>query len=172
MNSAFFLHDPTYMQECFVTSEPYAIEQKGEKVRTLLVADSGFDPYRVVATNEAYLNAHKDVVKAFVDASIAGWKDYLVDPATTDAEIKKENKEMTQGQLDYSRNMLKADRIVEGDPAKGEAVGQMNMDRITAQYKILRSLDIIPEFDYKKTFDNEFCAPPAATASATPAPHP
>ncbi len=161
MNNALFLHDTNYFQECFVTAEPYAIEKSGQKVRTLLIQDSGFDPYRVVATSESYLANNKETVKAFVDASIAGWKGYLNDPAATDAEIIRRNPEMSQGQLDYSVKKMKEDHFIDGDAAKGEAIGQINMTRVAQQYEILRSLGVIPSFDYAKAFDNEFCAPGA-----------
>jgi NitT/TauT family transport system substrate-binding protein len=160
MNNAFFLHDPNYIQECFVTSEPYFVEKQGQKVRSLLIKDTGFDPYRAVATSDAFLAGNKDVVKAFVTASIAGWKGYLNDPTATDAEIKRRNPEMTQGQMDYSLQKMKQDHFIDGDASKGEAVGQLDPQRFSQQYEILRSLNILPaNFDYLKSFDNEFCSP-------------
>jgi NitT/TauT family transport system substrate-binding protein len=163
MNGALFLHDPNYVQECFVTSEPYSFEQAGAKVRTLLVADSGFDPYRAVATSNAFLAGHKDAVKAFVTATIAGWKGYLADPAATDAEIKRRNPEMTQGQIDYSRKTLIDDHFIDGDASKGEAIGEIDPARIAQQCQILKDLHVLPkDFDCTKSYDNEFCAPAAS----------
>jgi NitT/TauT family transport system substrate-binding protein len=160
LNNAFFLHDPNYIQESYVTAEPYFIEKAGQKVRTLLVEDTGYDNYRVVATSDSFLADNKDVVKAFVTASIEGWKGYLTDPTATDAEIKKRNPEMTQGQMDYSLEKLKEYHFIDGNAAKGEAVGQLNPQRFAQQFQILRSLNILPDsLDYTKAFDNEFCAP-------------
>ena len=42
---AAFLHDPNYIQQCFVTSEPPIMEHAGVKVRTLWVKDTGCDAY-------------------------------------------------------------------------------------------------------------------------------
>ena len=164
LNNAYFLHDPNYSQECYVTAEPYFIEKSGEKVRTLLVKDTGFDDYRVVATSDSFLANNKDVVKAFVTATIAGWQGYFKDPAATDAEIKKRNPEMTQGQMDYTFKVLMDDHFIDGDASRGEAIGQINMARVKDQYQILRSLNVLPDdFDYTKAFDTDFCAPETAT---------
>jgi NitT/TauT family transport system substrate-binding protein len=167
LNNAFFLHNPDYSQECFVTAEPYFIEKAGVKVRTILVTDTGFDNYRCIATSDGYLAAHKDAVKGFVEASIAGWIGYMKDPVATNIEIKKRNPEMTQGQMDYTDKVMADDRFISGDPTKGEATGQINMNRIKVLYDILRSLNVIPaDYDYTKSFDNEFCAPAPAPAPA------
>jgi hypothetical protein len=67
---------------------------------------------------------------------------------------------MTQGQMDYTRNVLIKYHFIDGDASKGEAIGQLNPERIAKQCEILKSLDLLPkDFDYTKTFDNEFCAP-------------
>ena len=159
---ASFLVDPNYIQQVFVTSEPYVCEQQHVKVRTLLIKDSGCDPYRVVATTDQFLARDPAAVQAFVTASIHGWKTYLADPAATDAEIRRENPEMTQGLLDFSRSTLIAGNFVTGDPAKGEAVGRLDPARFTAQYKILRGLGIIPaDYNYSTAFTTKFCNPPS-----------
>jgi NitT/TauT family transport system substrate-binding protein len=163
LNNAYFLHDPNYSQECYVTAEPYFIEKSGQKVRTLLVKDTGFDNYRVVATSDSFLANNKDVVKAFVAATIAGWQGYFKDPTATDAEIKKRNPEMTQGQMDYTFKVLVDDHFIDGDASHGETIGQINMTRVKDQYQILRSLNVLPDdFDYTKAFDTEYCAPETA----------
>ena len=165
MNGALFLHDPNYVQECFVTSEPYYFEKAGAKVRTLLVADSGFDPYRAVATSDSFLANNKSVVKAFVAATIAGWEGYLADPAATDAEIKRLNPQMTQGQIDYSRKQLIEGHFIVGDASKGEAIGEIDPTRIAQQCQILKDLGVLPkDFDATKSYDNEFCAPAPRTS--------
>jgi NitT/TauT family transport system substrate-binding protein len=159
-----FLIDPNYIQQVFVTSEPYVCEQQHVKVRTLLIKDSGCDPYRVVAASDQFLARDPAAVQAFVTASIHGWKTYLADPAATDAEIRRQNPEMTQGLLDFSRNTLIKDGFVAGDPAKGEAIGRLDPARFLAQYKILRGLGIISsDYDYTAAFTTKFCNPPTTT---------
>lgn len=49
-----FLQDPDYIQQCFVTSEPFFARQNGAEVRTMLISDSGYQPYRVIFTSTAF----------------------------------------------------------------------------------------------------------------------
>ena len=157
-----FLHDPNYIQESFVTAEPFFCAQHGVKVRSLLVKDTGCDPYRIAFTTDKLIESDPAAVQAFVTASIRGWKDYLVDPAATDEEIKRRNPQMTQAQLDFSRQALIQGHFIDGDPAKGDAVGKLDPVRVTAQYKILRDLNVIPnDYDYAKSFTTQFCTPTA-----------
>lgn len=162
-----FLIDPNYIQQIFVTSEPYACQQRGVKIRTLLIKDTGCDPYRSVYTTEKKISADPAAVQAFVTASIKGWKTYLGDPASTDAEIKRRNPQITQGLIDFSRKTLIDGHFVAGDEEKGEAIGKLDPARFAAQYKILRGVNVLPnDFDYTKCFTTQFIAP----ASGQPAP--
>ncbi|MGZ5279310.1 MAG: ABC transporter substrate-binding protein, partial [Pseudobdellovibrionaceae bacterium] len=43
-----FQKDPKISQQCFVTSEPLTAETAGLKVKTFLVADTGYNPYTTV----------------------------------------------------------------------------------------------------------------------------
>jgi NitT/TauT family transport system substrate-binding protein len=158
MNTANFLLDPTYSQECFVTSEPFYVESRGVPVRTLLVRDTGYDIYRVLLTTDDFVARHHDVVQAFVNASIKGWRTYLTEPANcpTDQAIKKGNPEMPQDLITYSKKVMNDWGFVAGDPAKGEAIGRMNLPRFAATYQILRDLNIIGEIDYTKAVDLDF----------------
>jgi NitT/TauT family transport system substrate-binding protein len=44
LSVANFLADPNYVQQVFVTSEPFFAKQSGVEVRTLLISSSGYDP--------------------------------------------------------------------------------------------------------------------------------
>jgi NitT/TauT family transport system substrate-binding protein len=46
-----FLQDPGYIQQIFVTSEPFFARQAGVPVRTLLISETGYNPYRVLVTS-------------------------------------------------------------------------------------------------------------------------
>ncbi len=161
-----FINDPQHIQQCFVTSEPYFLSLKGVKVRTLLVMDSGCDPSRVIVTSDRFLASDPDAVQAFVTASRQGWRDYLVHPEATDAEIKRRNPEMTQALLDYSRQALIDGHFVAGFPERGEDVGLVSVPRFASQYHILRDIGILTQdFDYTKAVTTRFMGPPAATVS-------
>ena len=155
---ASFLHDPNYIQQSFMTSEPPIMEHSGVKVRTLWVKDTGCDAYMALQSSDRYVAANPDVVRAFVAASIAGWRGYLTDPAMADAEILRRNPAMSAVQLNLSRKAMLDYHLVD-EP--GKAVGQIDPDRMKNQYGILRDLNIITtDYDYKKSYTTEFIPQP------------
>jgi NitT/TauT family transport system substrate-binding protein len=115
-NLAPFLADPHAIQQGYLGSEPFSIQQtaKFDPV-VLLLADAGFDGYGSLITASTTLVASKpDVVQRFVDASIEGWRSYLDgDPAPANALIKQANPEMTDALLAYGRTAMKQHDIVE-----------------------------------------------------------
>ncbi len=155
---ATFLHDPNYIQQCFVTSEPPIMAHAGVKVRTLWVKDTGCDAYIALEASDRFIAAHPETVRAFVAASIAGWRGYLADPAGTDAEILRRNPAMTAVQLNLSRKAMVDYKLVEG---AGNEVGQVDPERMKNQYLILRDLGIIgTDYDYKTAFTTRFLPTP------------
>jgi NitT/TauT family transport system substrate-binding protein len=155
---ASFLHDPNYIQQCFITSEPPIMEHSGVEVRTLWVKDTGCDAYLALESSDQFVAANPDTVRAFVAASIAGWRGYLTDPTATDAEILHRNPAMTSVQLNLSRKAMLDYHLVDG---LGNAVGHIDPNRMKNQYAILRDLNIITaDYDYKKSFTTEFVPQP------------
>ena len=79
-----FLADKTLVQQGYLGSEPFAIEQAAHfKPVVLLLADAGFAGYANIVTTSTKLVTEKpDLVQRFIDASIEGWYSYLYgDPA-------------------------------------------------------------------------------------------
>jgi NitT/TauT family transport system substrate-binding protein len=98
--------------------------------------------------------AHPDTVRAFVAASIAGWRGYMTDPAAADAEILHRNPAMTALQLNLSRKAMLEYQLID---APGDPVGHLDPNRLKNQYSILRDLNIISaDYDYKKSFTTAF----------------
>jgi NitT/TauT family transport system substrate-binding protein len=114
--------------------------------RSLLIADSGYDPYRVLFSNRGYVKAHPGVVRAFVQASIRGWEDYLNgDAAPGDALITRDYAGSTPAVLAFARAQLREARIAAGDPAKGERLGLLSRRRLAEQIAVLQELGLLPE---------------------------
>jgi NitT/TauT family transport system substrate-binding protein len=155
---ASFLHNPNYIQQCFITSEPPIMDHAGVKVRALWVKDTGCDAYMALESSDQFVAAHPDTVRAFVTASIAGWRGYLEDPTSADAEILRRNPAMTAIQLNLSRKALLDYHLIEGP---GNEVGHLDPSRLKNQYTILRDLNIIAaDYDYRKSFTTEFIPQP------------
>ena len=139
-----FLNDDHFIQQCFVTQEPYSAEQKGAHVGTLLIADSGYDPYRVIFTSRDYLEKHRDVVRAFVAASVRGFVDFIDrDPKPGLDAVEKANPMMKPDVMAYSLAAMKHLHLVEGNAAAGERPGVLKRERIASQIKILGDLGLL-----------------------------
>jgi NitT/TauT family transport system substrate-binding protein len=138
-----FLQDPNYIQQCFITSEPYFAGKGGAKVRTLLVNTTGYQPYRVFFTSRKFLADHPDIVAKFVHASIEGWRNYLQDPAQVDGEIARLNPAMSPEQMQFSIDTLKAGHFIDGDGSADSHLGHFTAERWRNTYQQLADLNVI-----------------------------
>jgi NitT/TauT family transport system substrate-binding protein len=165
--NATFVRSPDYIEECLVTAEPYFMCLNGVKIRTLLMMDAGCDPYHVLISSDSFIAKNPALVRAFVEASRQGWRDYLADPAATDAEITRRNPEMTAGQLAFSRKALAEGHFIEGFVSQHEDVGLLTEQRFKEQYDLLRSIGMLDhDFDFHPAFTTQFLDP--APQVATP----
>jgi NitT/TauT family transport system substrate-binding protein len=138
-----FLADKDFVQQCFITNEPYYVLKEGANARTLLIADSGFDPYRVIYTNRRFAERNPEVVKNFVAASIQGWDSYMQGPrARANAIIQSQNPKMTEEFLAYSVKAMAENHLIAGKGPR-EATGLLDPVRIQRQLDTLLSLGII-----------------------------
>jgi NitT/TauT family transport system substrate-binding protein len=141
-----FMADKDFIQQCFVTNEPYFVIKNGGHPRTLLMSDSGFNPYRVIYTTQRYLREHPREVRAFVAASLRGWDDFMNgDPSPAKALITKSNENMPGEFMDYSIKAMRDYHIVAGRAEAGERPGLMTPQRMQEQVDDLAQLKIIPE---------------------------
>lgn len=155
-----FIADKNAVQQGYLSSEPYAIEQQaGFRPTALLLSDSGWPPYSttIVCMRDTLKKRPKEVA-AFVKASMQGWKDYLqADPAAADALIKKDNPNMSDELLAHGRKMMLASGMVFGGDAARAGVGTMNDERFRKTYDMMVSLKLLdPKVDVKKTYTTEF----------------
>ena len=141
-----FMADKAFIQQCFVTNEPYYVMKNGGHPRTLLMSDSGFRPYRILFTTQGYLSGHEAQVRAFVAASVRGWADFMTgDPEPGKSLIAKSNSNMTEEFMDYSIKAMRETHIVEGTPDAKERVGLMTRKRLEEQVNDLYQLKIIQQ---------------------------
>ncbi len=143
LSIANFLADPSYVQQIFITSEPYFARQAGAEVRTFLISSSGYDPYRVQFTTRAFAAQHPDIVARFVRASIRGWNQYLLDPGPTNELLLKLNPALNPQQEAYTAQALRDGGFITGGDTTGAQIGRMSADRWTAGYEQLKSLGIL-----------------------------
>jgi NitT/TauT family transport system substrate-binding protein len=131
-NLAPFLTDKSAVQQGYLGSEPYSIEQESHETPVvLLLADAGFDGYAsLIATSRQIATEKPDLVQRFLDASIEGWYSYLYgDPAGANALIKQANPEMSDALIAYGRAaMIKYGIVDSGDTLK-VGIGAMSAAR-------------------------------------------
>jgi NitT/TauT family transport system substrate-binding protein len=139
-----FLANPELIQQCLVTNEPFFARQQGRKVRTLPLRDAGYDGYDAIFCRRELIRDAPEVVRAFLWASIRGWRDYLdVNPGPAHAEILRRNAQMSPELLEFSRSEMILRSLVHGDPQLDEGIGQISIGRIAAEIDLLLSLKIL-----------------------------
>ncbi len=138
-----FLADPNYIQQIFVTSEPYFVKKAGVEFRTMLISSAGYDPYRVYFTRKDNIEQHPDVVAKFVRASIKGWKEYLRDPGPANALILKLNPAQNAEQMEFTLQALKDGNFITGPATSGAEIGKMTPERMAATNQQLTALGVI-----------------------------
>lgn len=139
-----FMNDPAFVQQCFVTNEPYFARQRGARVGALLVAHPGYEPYRVIFTSDAYRTKHAQIVRKFVRATLRGWTDYLTgDPTPGNQLLLRLRPDLTPEFLAYSIQAMKDYQLVLGDPKRDERMGQLMTKRIETQIKLLQDLGVL-----------------------------
>jgi NitT/TauT family transport system substrate-binding protein len=155
-----FFTDPTDVQEAYVTSEPYLVEQQtGKKPVVMMISDAGFDGYAsLVATSEKLVRTDPDLVKRFVEASIEGWYSFLYgNPAPAFAAILKANPDMTPGLLHYGYAQLKARGIVDSGDAKTLGIGAMTDARWQAFFDQMAATGLYDKgMNYKAGYTLQF----------------
>jgi NitT/TauT family transport system substrate-binding protein len=152
-SSAAFLTNPSVIEEGYLTSEPYTIEQAGGvKPAIFLLADEGYPGYAaMVMANNKLIASNPKAIKAFVDGTAAGWKSYLYgDPAPGDALILKDNPEMTSGLLAFARAKMREKGIVLSGDAATQGIGAMTDARWATFYDTISRQD---PADFPKTLD-------------------
>src|SRR6185312_6501177 len=95
-NLAPFIVDPNAIQEGYLTSEPFTVEQQAKwKPKVFLLADYGYPGYaNMVLVPQKWIDTNPKAVQAFVQATRDGWLHYLNgDPSKANALIKKDNPE-------------------------------------------------------------------------------
>jgi len=151
-----FMADKNFVQQCFITNEPFYVRKQGANVETLLLSDTGFSPYRVWYAKRSYITEHPEVVRAFTAASIRGWREYIAgDPAEANARITSLNPKMDPDFMAYSVKAMQDYHLVTGDPALGETTGQIRRERVEHE---LQQLAGIGQLERPVTVDEVFDA--------------
>jgi NitT/TauT family transport system substrate-binding protein len=159
-NPAPFLADKESAQQGYITSEPYSIEKEGGiKPVLFLLADVGFDtPSTLIEAKAEFVEKNKELVQRFVDASIVGWYNYLYgDNKPANDLIKKDNPEMTDGQIEFTIATMKSFGLVESGLALEKGIGCMTADQINRFYEKVADAGVVkPGLKLDRMYTTEF----------------
>ncbi|MBU0916777.1 MAG: ABC transporter substrate-binding protein [Gammaproteobacteria bacterium] len=138
-----FFADTNVAQQAYPSSEPFQAMKKGVPHKFFLFADDGYPPYGTsIVTTQTLLKAKPDVVKRFVEASMKGWVSYLKNPASGNALIKQDNPNMSDEQIAFGIQQMKALQVLGSGDAATQGVGTMTEARwkATRDYMVKEEL--------------------------------
>ena len=159
-NLAPFLVNEQAIQQGYVTSEPYTIaEQGGIDPQVFLLSDYGYPSYAAMVLAQNRLIEDKpEIVQAFVNASIEGWRSYIFgDPTPGNALILKANPDMTQDILDQATEQMRARAMLLPENGTAENIGAMDAARWQAFFTIMSENGVYPSaLDWRAAFTTRF----------------
>lgn len=159
-NPAPFLANPRAVQQGYLTSEPFAIEQEaGFTPNVFLLADYGFDTYSTtIETRRELVESDPEVVRCFVEGSILGWYNYLYgDNAAANELILADNPEMTLEKIEYSIEKLKEYGIVDSGDTLELGIGAMTDARMESFFNRMVAAGLFPaDLDFRQAYMLDF----------------
>ncbi|HZV84906.1 MAG TPA: ABC transporter substrate-binding protein [Brevundimonas sp.] len=155
-----FLADQQAVQQGYLTSEPWAIQQQaGFTPKTFVLADEGYASYAsMILAPDAFARDNAAALRGFIAGSVEGWRDYIQgDGKAADALIRRDNPQMTQVQIDHARAALKANAIVDGGDAALYGLGAMTGDRWKIFHDAMSEAGAWPAgIDWRRAFTTQY----------------
>jgi len=159
-NPAPFIANTDTAMQGYLSSEPYLVEKEaGFKPNVFLIADNGYSSYATtIEVMQATIDENPKQVECFVDASLTGWYNYLYgDSAAADALILEANADMTQDKIDFAKNMMRDEGIVDSGKTLELGIGAMSDEVIGDFYqKMVDSGVISGDLDWKAAYTLDF----------------
>lgn len=155
-----FIVDKQSAMQGYITSEPLAVyNAAGFWPKEFHLADYGFStPSTMIEAKVEYVEANRDLVQRFVDASIIGWYNYLYnDPSLGNAAIKAANPEMSDEQIEFTVNKLKETGMVDSGIALEKGIGCFDDEVVKSFYDKMVEAGVVPAYvDLSKVYTNDF----------------
>ena len=159
-NAGPFILDKTSIQQGYLTSEPFEVENQGKfKPNIFLLADLGFTTYATtIETRSEVVEKNPELVQRFVDASTIGWYNYLYgDNAKANAAIKKDNPDISDAQIAFSIAKMKEYGIVDSGDTLKLGIGAMTDAKMKDFFdKMVKAKVVAASVDYKASYTLKF----------------
>ncbi len=156
-----FLADTTSVVQGYATAEPIRIEEVLSKPpQVFLLADHGWNTYStLIETRRDLIAEQPELVRKFVAASAAGWRDYLHgDNSQANALIRKANPTITPRQIKFSIGQMKARGLIESGEALAAGIGAIDPKRVAQHFQSLVEAGLFKpdELDPAESYTREF----------------
>ncbi|MBP3038554.1 ABC transporter substrate-binding protein [Bacillaceae bacterium Marseille-Q3522] len=151
-----FIADKESVIQSFVTSEPFAMQEQEIDVETLLVSESGYDPYNIVLfVTKDYLEKNRETVQKMVSSFVEGWNYFKDSPDGINQVISELNPDMSLEAFAFETEEQK--EFIFGGDAAEHGVGYMTEERWETLKDQLLELGLLEEdFDVNEIFTTEF----------------
>ena len=154
-----FLVNQDAILQGYLTSEPYLVEKElGKAPKIFLLSDYGFPGYgaMILARNDI-IERKPEVVRAFVEASILGWKKYIYEnPNAGNELILRENKEMTKEIIFQAIDKIKEYNLISSMDGYTD-IGLMENKRWEEFFKTMSDYNVYDkELNWKDSYSLEF----------------
>ena len=159
-NPAPFIADTSVAMQGYLSSEPYLVQKEaGFEPNVFLIADNGYSSYATtIEVMQATIDESPELVECFVDASLTGWYNYLYgDSAAADALILEANADMSQDKIDFAKNMMRDEGIVDSGKTLELGIGAMSDETIGDFYQKMVDAGVIAgDLDWKAAYTLDF----------------
>lgn len=159
-NLAPFLVNKRAIQQGYVTSEPFAIQQNSSiKPKVFLLSDYGYPSYAsMILARTNLIEQEPEVVQAFVSASIQGWHEYVYgDPSLGNALIKKDNPAMSDEAMVFAINEIRARGMIKSNDSSSYGIGIMTIERWQRFFNTMAARDVYSNtLQWRNAFDLSF----------------
>ena len=96
-----------------------------------------------MVASRAFVDKNPDVAARFVKASLEGWVSYLTNPAAGNVLIRADNPKMSDEQIAFGVEQMKALKVLEGGDAQTLGIGIMTEPRWKATYHFMMGAGLL-----------------------------
>lgn len=135
-----FIQNEDFIQQAFLTSEPYFAMQAGAEPRLLPFWETGLDPYRLIYSKKQFVDKNPQITRQFINVSMRGWQEFMAGETQIAFDaIVASNNQQTPAFMQWTYAQMQYYDIVEGD----QPLGHIDLKRLSSQVEQLRQLELI-----------------------------
>ena len=154
-----FMLDRSVAIQAIATAEPCTLGRAGTRFRFFPFHQYGYPTYScTVVTRRDVAERDPSRLRAFLEASILGYRDYLgPDPSAGNALIRRDNPQLDEKLMDCAIATLRSMRVCSGGDAAHGGVGIMTEARWQATYEFMLGFGLVPrQTEWRRAFSLDY----------------